>query len=119
LTESVATLTENIGEIPDSVAGLSTQLSQLENNLESAQDSTGEMRAKLDQVEADLLRTQGKIVRWFFWGKLALAMLLLLVMVSQVGGVVQGVGMISGRQRAVEARLALLEARFQELEALE
>jgi hypothetical protein len=116
LTESVATLSENIGEIPNSVTGLSTQLSQLQTNLESAQDSTAEMRTRLDGIEASLLRTQEKITRWFFIGKLVVVLLLLLVMVSQASALVQGIGMISGRQRALEARLATLEARFQEME---
>ena len=116
LTESVATLSENIGEIPDSVTGLSTQLSQLQTNLESAQDSTAAMRIRLEDIEASLLRTQEKITRWFFIGKLVVALLLLLVMISQASAVVQGIGMISGRQRALEARLATLEARFREME---
>ncbi|MBN2503566.1 MAG: hypothetical protein JXB38_22510 [Anaerolineales bacterium] len=115
LTESVATLSENIGEIPNSVTGLSTQLSELQANLESAQDSTAEMRTRLDGVEANLLRTQEKIARWFFIGKLVVVLLLLLVLVSQTSAVVQGIGMISGRQRALEDRLAILEARFQEM----
>ena len=119
LTESVAALTENIGAIPDSVVGLSAQLSELEANLESAQDSTGEMRTRLEKIETDLLRMQDKLARWFFIGKLSLATLLLLVMVSQTSAVIQGMGMISGRQRALEARLAVLEARFQEEAAVE
>ena len=113
LTESVATLSENIGDIPDSVAGLSAQLSQMETNLETAQDSTGQMSADLKRLEENLQRTQGKIPRWFFAGKLFAVTLLLLILVSQVGVVYRGVELYSGKHRELEARVAILEKRFQ------